>query len=121
MTSFTRRGAVLGALAAGTLAPVTATAQSSSIQNITGSYRSKGRNPDGSAYEGSAAIVQNGGKVTITWTLGGQTYSGQGVRDGLVVVVDWGTDHPIVYVVMPNGNLHGTWADGLALDKLVKL
>ena len=41
------------------------------------------------------------------------------VRDGHLLIVDWGDETPIIYVVMADGELHGTWADGRALEKLV--
>jgi len=121
MSTCTRRNAILGGLAAVTLTFSAAFGQSSAEQNLTGSYASNGLNSDGSSYQGTAAIVEKGNEVSLTWSIGGQTYQGQGVREGLVVVIDWGSAHPIVYVVMPNGNLHGTWDDGRALDKLTKL
>lgn len=87
--------------------------------DVTGSYTAQGRNPDGSAYAGSAELVQEDGFVSIRWTIGGQTYTGQGPVNGDVVTIDWGSSAPLVYVIMPDGELHGTWADGTALDKLI--
>lgn len=121
MSTHTRRTAIFGGLAAAALTVTAAFGQSAAEQNLTGSYISNGLNSDGSPYEGTAAIVEKDQQITLTWSIGGQTYQGQGVRKGLVVVIDWGSVHPIVYVVMPNGNLHGTWDDGRALDKLTKL
>ena len=46
------------------------------------------------------------------------SYSGTGNRDGNVLLVDWGADYLIVYTIMDDGELHGTWADGYALDRL---
>lgn len=86
--------------------------------DVTGSYSAQGRNPDGSAYSGSAELVQEDGYVSIRWTIGGQTYTGRGPLNGDVVTIDWGDTAPLVYVIMPDGELHGTWADGAALDKL---
>jgi len=121
MSTYTRRNAILGGMAAAALTVTAAFGQSSAEQNLTGSYASNGLNSDGTPYQGTAAIVEKDNEITLTWSIGGQTYQGQGVRQGLVVVIDWGSTHPIVYVVMPNGNLHGTWDDGRALDKLTKL
>lgn len=87
---------------------------------ISGLYRAAGRNPDGSPYSGAARITETAGTVTVDWQVGNRTYSGAGYRDGSVVVVDWGDAAPIVYVVMSNGELHGTWANGTALEKLTR-
>lgn len=86
---------------------------------IDGDYLSMGMNPDGSTYEGTVAITQQGTAIEVSWTINGETNRGAGLIDGRVVVVDWGDETPVVYVVMPNGALHGTWADGTALEKLI--
>lgn len=86
--------------------------------DVSGSYSAEGRNPDGSAYSGRADLVEADGVVSVRWQVGSQSYSGQGPINGDVITVDWGQNSPVVYVVMPDGELHGTWADGLALEKL---
>ena len=88
-------------------------------QGVNGLYRVEGRNPDGSAYSGSAQLVEINDTVTIAWQVAGQGYQGTGTRNGDIVWVNWGADHPVVYVVMPSGQLHGTWANGQALERLV--
>ncbi|MDF0600276.1 hypothetical protein P1J78_06005 [Psychromarinibacter sp. C21-152] len=88
------------------------------VIGIDGQYAAAGRNPDGSTYHGTVWIVQQGTAVEVEWSVGGDTYRGQGIIEGRVVAVDWGSDTPVVYVVMPDGALHGTWADGTALEKL---
>ena len=88
-------------------------------QGVNGLYRVEGRNPDGSAYSGSAQLVEINNTVTIAWQVGGQAYQGTGTRSGDIVWINWGADHPVVYVVMPSGQLHGTWANGKALERLV--
>ena len=87
-------------------------------RSLAGRYRSEGRNPDGSAYSGTVTIAQQGQAVDFTWVIGTDTYRGTGQVDGRVVTVDWGEATPVIYVVMENGALHGTWDDGLALEKL---
>ncbi|MEM1388875.1 MAG: hypothetical protein AAF748_08650 [Pseudomonadota bacterium] len=86
--------------------------------NITGNYRVEGLNPNGSAYNGVVRIDQQDNRVSIAWNVGGQAYSGTGIIEGRIVAIDWGADSPVVYVVMPDGQLHGTWNDGLALERL---
>lgn len=114
MKQLTRRMA-MGAGAAFALA-LPAGAQ---VLDITGPYRAEGRNPDGSAYSGLATVAQQGNAVQINWSVGNQTYSGSGIRTGQVVVINWGQPDPVVYVVMLDGQLHGTWAKGTALERLL--
>lgn len=109
-----RRAAIAG-LAAG----ITAIAGPGAAQSVSGTYRAEGRNPDGSAYHGSVSIQESGGKVYMNWSVGGRSYQGTGSRNGDVVWVDWGDRYPVVYVRMPSGELHGTWANGTALERLI--
>jgi hypothetical protein len=121
MTHPTRRMA-LTLIAAATLAPAASaqTRKQSLTRSIdlNGSYTVTGRNADGSAYSGRASVRHQGDAVEITWTVGSQTYRGAGLLEGRVLTVEWGDATPVVYVVMPDGALHGTWADGTALDRL---
>ncbi|SLN34441.1 hypothetical protein ROA7450_01549 [Roseovarius albus] len=86
--------------------------------SISGTYLTSGRNVEGQSYEGTAHIVQDESFVSIEWQIGSQHIKGAGAIDGKIVTVDWGSEYPVVYLVMPDGELHGTWADGLAFDKL---
>ncbi|MEX0348942.1 MAG: hypothetical protein AB3N15_05905 [Paracoccaceae bacterium] len=86
--------------------------------SIAGTYSVQGRNPDGQAYGGLAHIAQDGSFVNIEWRIADESFKGAGAIDGKVLTVDWGAEFPVVYVVMNDGELHGTWADGLAFDKL---
>lgn len=87
-------------------------------QGLSGSYTAQGRNADGSTYTGTVQLTQSANVVSMAWSVGGTNYIGTGVQDGRVITVNWGADTPVVYVVMPNGTLHGTWADGYALERL---
>ena len=107
----------LGAVFAGLAMPVMA----QSTGDISGVYNAEGRNPDGSRYTGKVTVQESvGGAVAFAWIVANQSYAGVGTRDGRVVSVDWGADHPVVYVIMPDGALHGTWGDGRALERLTK-
>ncbi|MGC1496845.1 MAG: hypothetical protein WA790_13625 [Sulfitobacter sp.] len=114
----TRRLMMIGALAALSISP--AIAQTIDIGTINGLYTAEGRNPDGSAYSGSVVMAEVNGAVQINWTVGNQHYAGTGVRDGQIVVVNWGAAYPVIYVVMADGNLHGTWDNGKALERLIR-
>lgn len=111
------RRALIAGLGAFVLTAGTAMAQQ---VNINGLYQAQGRNPDGSAYSGTAVVAEINGSVQINWTVGAQSYAGTGVRDGQIVVVNWGQPAPVIYVVMANGELHGTWQNGTALERLVR-
>lgn len=88
------------------------------LADISGGYYVYGRNADGSAYDGSLQIVPNGnGTYTVNWQVG-TAYSGVGTLNGDVFTVNWGGAHPAFYIVMPDGELHGTWADGTGLELL---
>ena len=83
-----------------------------------GWYSSYGLNTDGTSYTGRAEMIAEADSVTFTWYVDGDVIRGRGRREGRVITVDWGGTSPVVYVVMPDGTLHGTWEDGLALEKL---
>lgn len=87
-------------------------------QSLAGSYDVWGRNLDGAAYEGTAEVRDDGETVTIFWNTTIGKYAGEGVREGKTLLMDWGSDYLIVYTIMSDGELHGTWADGYALDRL---
>ncbi|MGP6085713.1 LIC10280 family protein [Antarctobacter jejuensis] len=102
--------------------PPMAMAQETTHQSeaaIAGTYAVSGRNPDGSAYTGTVVLRQQGADYNIAWSIAGQDYQGTGRLEGRVLTVNWqGDSNPVVYVLMPDGELHGTWADGHALDRL---
>lgn len=87
-------------------------------QSLAGQYDVWGRNLDGAAYEGTAEVRDDGRNVTIFWNTTAGVYSGTGARDGNLLLIDWGADYMVVYTIMDDGELHGTWADGYALDRL---
>ncbi len=100
------------------LAVTLAIVASAALADITGSYFAYGRNADGSAYDGTVQITQNAdGTYLVSWSVG-TAYSGTGLLQGQVLTVEWGANYPAVYVVMPDGELHGTWADGEGLELL---
>lgn len=113
--SMTRRMAVAALSASLALA-----AGAVSAQSIGGNYTAEGRNPNGSTYTGRVQISEMGAAIGVAWQVGSQGYTGNGFRDGQVLTVNWGDQYPVIYVIMPNGELHGTWANGRALEKLTR-
>jgi hypothetical protein len=43
---------------------------------------------------------------------------GQGTLNGSMLTVDWGQPDPVIYQVMHDGTLEGTWARGRAKESL---
>ena len=117
----TRRLIFTGLIASAVLLPLTATAQArkdAPAREIAGSYSADGMNADGSRYAGAVEITQTGKTIQVAWSIAGDTYAGTGTLEGRVLTVDWGSATPVIYVVMDDGELHGTWGDGSALEKL---
>ena len=86
---------------------------------ISGIYKSYGLNPNGTDYSGEVCIEQSVSDIFMTWSFNGVTsYSGNGQISGQVVSVDWKAEFPVFYVIMADGELHGTWNDGTAVEKL---
>jgi len=46
------------------------------------------------------------------------TFKGTGRLEGKLMEVQWGNPQPVIYVLRPDGTLHGTWGNGEALEKL---
>ncbi|MCR9126607.1 MAG: hypothetical protein NXH82_10820 [Rhodobacteraceae bacterium] len=112
LSRHTRRAALAMVLATAVAGPASAN------NRLTGTYMVQGRNADGSSYEGTVRLTQTGSTVNLAWRVGDQSYRGTGRFDGAVLVVDWGDSYPVVYVLMSDGSLHGTWANGYALERL---
>ena len=88
--------------------------------NLVGKYTAQGRNPDGSRYQGTVAISKEGEIYHFQWWIGNQTYRGKGTLSDGVLTVDWGDSQPVIYQVMADGALKGTWAGGKASENLRK-
>lgn len=88
---------------------------------VSGRYQVDGRNPDGSAYSGVARVLQLGDEVRITWEIAGRQFEGRGVVEGDRITVDWGDTTPVIYTILGDGTLSGTWAGGQAIDVLTPI
>jgi hypothetical protein len=81
---------------------------------LVGAWTVEGAQPTGSTYSGDAAISKSGDAFHFIWSIGGQSYSGVGVRRGDIVSVGWsdGDDHGVVdFEAKGDGTLTGTWFD----------
>ena len=88
--------------------------------DISGEYFVYGRHGDGRTFEGTATITASDGEYEIEWLIGAASYSGIGLLEGRVLTVEWGTEAPAIYVVMPDGELHGTFEDDLGVELLTQ-
>lgn len=101
-----------------TLYPRTAPVEA---EGLTGNYSVAGRNPDGTTYDGTVVLTQQGRTFTLIWTVGTDSYRGAGELDGNVLTVDWGDKTPVVYAVMADGHLKGLWAAGRGAEELTRI
>ncbi|MGH6923987.1 MAG: caspase family protein [Propylenella sp.] len=85
---------------------------------VAGVYRATGRNPDGSTYQGMTSIVITGGVYRLTWWIGSDVFQGVGRLGGRLLIVDWGSNAPVIYSPRADGVLDGEWADGTATETL---
>lgn len=90
-----------------------------SAQSLAGTYRAEGMNPDGSHYSGVVTIAEAGDELAFHWELATESFEGTGRREHDVIRVDGGDVFPVVYVVMPSGELHGTWGNAHGLERLI--
>ena len=88
--------------------------------DISGTYFVYGRHGDGRTFEGTATITAGEDGYAIEWLIDAESYSGIGVLEGRVLTVEWGTEAPAIYVVMPDGELHGSFEDGLGVELLTQ-
>ncbi|MEZ5789954.1 MAG: caspase family protein [Nitratireductor sp.] len=77
-----------------------------------GKYKVDGRNPDGSRYKGVLSVIGDGHDYELAWSIGRTSYSGRGVLENGVLVVDWGSSQPVIYAVGEDGTLSGLWESG---------
>jgi hypothetical protein len=88
--------------------------------DISGKYSVDGTNTNGTTYHGSVTIRRDGNRYRFDWLIANYaTYSGTGTLDGGRIVVDWGQQYPVIYLVGANGVLNGTWNNGTAKETLV--
>ncbi len=82
-------------------------------QDLTGHYRVKGTNFDGSIYEGEAMVTATSEYTCeIVWNTGGATSSGICMRDGNAFTAAYemgGKIGLVIYLIQDDGTLEGTW------------
>ncbi len=83
--------------------------------NIAGSYKCRGTNPNGSIYTGFVTIKRAGEAYLITWNLSGQKHSGVGLYESGVFSSTWTYNNDArqsgmtTYKCLANGQLKGRW------------
>lgn len=91
--------------------------------SIGGTYTVQGNTPEGGAYEGTVTISDNAASgYHVVWTIGSDTYEGNGKLIGNTLTVDWGQAEPVVYKVSRDGTtLNGKWGKrGKGREKLTR-
>jgi uncharacterized caspase-like protein len=83
-----------------------------------GRYRVQGTNPNGNTYQGTLTLERSGSLYLLQWRIGRDTFQGQGTLSGRTLTIDWGQADPVVYQVMNDGTLQGTWARGQGKETL---
>jgi Caspase domain len=78
-----------------------------------GRYAVTGRNPAGNSYRGTVSIArQASGGYSFDWKVGSSAYHGNGKLEDGIVTVDWGSNTPVVYALVGDGELRGLWSGG---------
>jgi hypothetical protein len=77
-----------------------------------GKYLASGRGGNGRKYQGTVRISRVADRYLLDWSIGKDTYKGEGKFEGNLLTVDWGSATPIVYALGPDGSLKGLWAAG---------
>lgn len=100
-------------------------APSPTASKVEGTYRVEGTNPNGTKYRGTAIIKGGGARYTMTWTIAGQSYSGNGDLSGKNLTINWkdssGNGGVVFYTLMDSGVLKGVWANGKGSETLTPL
>jgi hypothetical protein len=106
---------------------VTALPAPAIAQDIAGTYAVEGKNPDGTAYSGTAVIAGSaGGNCKITWSLANnQTTEAFCLRQDDVLAASYRLDKSIgliIYRIEEIGVLDGTWSlegrEGVGTERL---
>lgn len=79
-----------------------------SAADVLGTYSCRGTNPDGTPYDGTVAIEENGGGYVVHWTIGTLKYSGAGIVTDDILSASWGSG-VVVYRIERGGRLVGKW------------
>ncbi|HIK07194.1 MAG TPA: hypothetical protein IGS40_21300 [Trichormus sp. M33_DOE_039] len=79
--------------------------------DITGQYKCKGKNVDGSTYDGTANITKKGSVYYVKWSVGKQNFNGIGILQGNVLAVSYYGNFSGVaaYRIESSSRLVGRW------------
>lgn len=86
-----------------------------------GQYRTNGINPNGSLYTGTVTVTPGGGEYQFAWKTGNTAYSGTARRQGNLLIVDWGSEMPMLYALNPDSTLAGLFDAGRGSETLTPL
>jgi hypothetical protein len=100
-----------------------------SAQNLGGRYQVIGKNPNGSAYSGTAEIiVTSANTCRIEWVTGGTTSRGICMRNGIAFSAGYSMGNKVglvIYEIKGDGTLEGLWTvadqEGVGGERLVPM
>lgn len=88
---------------------------------LAGIYDSKGTNPDGSGYTGTAIIEHHAGLLSVEWNINGERFLGFGKVSKSQLLVNWGEQNLVIYDITDGGRvLRGSWGGGRGTDVLTR-
>lgn len=92
----------------------TSTSAAPTSKSLSGTYDVKGNNPNGgSSYSGTVKVTGAGPTYSVVWSIGGQTFRGDGALSGTTFTVEYrdqqGARGVATYKRQSNGDLIGTW------------
>ena len=83
--------------------------------DISGRYVCQGKTPENQTYRGSTVITKTRDTYQVAWSVGGDVYFGEGIRQGDFLSVCWVLSEPtipgiMVYHIQKGPKLAGKWA-----------
>jgi hypothetical protein len=123
------KAVLVGLVTLACIGPAYAAPDKAPESTLVGTYACEGTNPDGKTYSGIVEIIKHHDAYLVRWTMPDNTQVvGIGILNGGMLSVSYfgGTPSLVVYSVVENGKLHGTWtavgADGeLFTETLTKM
>ena len=86
---------------------------------ISGTYRVEGTEPNGKTYTGTAMIIRRHKHYDVQWWYGDDSESGRGILQGNSFIVHWGEGAPAIYERQQDGRLDGTFDNGAGQEVLI--
>lgn len=81
------------------------------LAQMTGQYKVEGKNPDGTAYSGSASIEKTGDTYRVVWNIGGERFIGTGIGSNEAIAIGYrsGSNTGVVLLVKEGDEYFAVW------------